>query len=315
MQDSVKQDREKYIGGSDIPVIMNLSPFKTRYELLFEKAGYEKSDFQGNVFTEYGNTMEAKIRDYINMSFGKERRFKEGKHVREASEGEPIGTRIHTDGENALSILEIKTTSNIYESVDDYKAYLVQLLFYMMEEGKDSGLLAVYERPDDLNEDFEPERLHRYTVEAGNYTALIEEIRHAVEMFKEDLAKVKENPFISEADLLPAEIPDIASRILAFEYQLKAMKKIEKKVKEDKERLKKAMEAANVKTWKTPNGYRITLVADSPDKVEKKEAFDIVSFRKAHKELYAEYMKKEVTVKKGRAGYVLITTPKEGDVE
>ena len=40
MQETVKQDRDKYIGGSDIPVIMNLSPFKSRFDLLLEKAGY-----------------------------------------------------------------------------------------------------------------------------------------------------------------------------------------------------------------------------------------------------------------------------------
>lgn len=38
MQETVKQDRDKYIGGSDIPVIMNLSPYKTRFDLLLEKA-------------------------------------------------------------------------------------------------------------------------------------------------------------------------------------------------------------------------------------------------------------------------------------
>ena len=33
MQETVNKDREKYIGGSDIPIIMNLSPFKRRFDL------------------------------------------------------------------------------------------------------------------------------------------------------------------------------------------------------------------------------------------------------------------------------------------
>ena len=37
MQTSVKQDRQKYIGGSDIPAIMGISPFTTRYDLLLYK--------------------------------------------------------------------------------------------------------------------------------------------------------------------------------------------------------------------------------------------------------------------------------------
>ena len=62
MQETVKQDRDKYIGGSDIPVIMNLSPFKSRFDLLLEKAGYKEDTFEGNVYTEYGNKLEPKIR-------------------------------------------------------------------------------------------------------------------------------------------------------------------------------------------------------------------------------------------------------------
>ena len=311
MQESVKQDREKYIGGSDIPVIMNLSPYKSRYDLLLEKAGYKVDSFEGNAYTEYGNKLEPMIRDYINMSFPSERAFKEGKHVREAEPGESIGVRCHTDGENPLSILEIKTTATIYEDVNEYKLYLVQLLFYMIECGRKSGLLAVYERPEDLSEVFEPERLHRYSIDIERYTSLVEEIKRAVELFKEDLEKVKANPFITEEELLPAEIPDIASRILAFEYQLKALKEIEKKVKADKARLKEAMERSGVKSWKTPNGCRITLIPDANDIVTTEKVFDIESFKAKEPLIYEQYLTDKTTVKKGKTGYVLITVPKE----
>ena len=47
-------DRDKYIGGSDIPIIMGISPFKSRFDLLLEKAGYLENDFKGNEYTEYG---------------------------------------------------------------------------------------------------------------------------------------------------------------------------------------------------------------------------------------------------------------------
>ena len=311
MQESVKQDREKYIGGSDIPVIMNISPYKSRFDLLLEKAGYKVDKFEGNIYTEYGNKLEPAIRDYINMSFSKDREFKEGKHVREAAAGESIGVRIHTDGENALSILEIKTTSQIYENVNDYKLYLVQLLFYMIESGRKSGLLAVYERPEDLSEVFEPERLHRYSIDIESYTGLCEEITRAVELFKEDLEKVKANPFISEQELLPAEIPDIASRIIAFEYQLKQLKEVEKKVKEDKARLKKAMERSGVKSWTTPNGYKITLIPDGEDRTEKETFFDADRFKEKEPLIYEQYLSERTVTKKGKAGYVLVTVPKE----
>ena len=51
MQASVKQDRDKFIGGSDIPIIMELSPFKSRYDLLLEKAGLKDDTFSGNIYT------------------------------------------------------------------------------------------------------------------------------------------------------------------------------------------------------------------------------------------------------------------------
>lgn len=307
MQESVNQDRDKYIGGSDIPIIMNLSPFKTRYDLLLEKAGYKEDDFSGNVYTEYGKALEPMIRDWINTDL--KDKFVEGKHTREAEGDELIGIRIHTDGENKTTILEIKTTSQVFDSVNDYKLYLVQLLFYMVTTGKEYGYLAVYERPEDMSIEFNSSRLHLYNIKASEYTSLIEEINDAIESFLDDLAKVKANPFITESELLPQEIPDITARILAFESQLEYLKKVEKTVKTEKDRLKKAMEAANVKSWKTPNGYKITLVEDGEDSVKK--VFDEASFSKDHAKMYKTYLKDKIT--KGKSGYILITPPKKDE--
>lgn len=65
MQD-VRTDRNKYVGGSDIPTIMNINPFKKRFDLLLEKAELLENEFEGNIYTEYGNVLEPKIREYIN---------------------------------------------------------------------------------------------------------------------------------------------------------------------------------------------------------------------------------------------------------
>ena len=113
MQD-VKIDRYKYIGGSDIPIIMGLSHFKTRYDLLLEKAQLKDDNFEGNEYTEYGNVMEPKIRQYINTLF--KRNFKEYKLIKD-------DIRCHFDGIDDDMILEIKTTSQIYSHVDDYGVY------------------------------------------------------------------------------------------------------------------------------------------------------------------------------------------------
>lgn len=307
MQETVKQDRDKYIGGSDIPVIMNLSPFKSRFDLLLEKAGYKENDFTGNVYTEYGNKLEPFIRDWINANIREELKYTEGKHIREAEDGEIIGVRIHTDGENENCILEIKTTSRVYDKVDDYKIYLVQLLFYMVNTGKEKGLLAVYERPEDLSEEFESKRLQLFDIKLEDYKDLCKEIGDACEKFIEDLQKVKDNPFITEEELLPTEITDITARIIAFESQLDYLKSIEKKIKDDKARLKDAMQACGVKSWTTPNGYKITLVPDGEDTTKK--VFNESKLKEADPDNYNKYL--ENTIVKGRSGYVKITAPKK----
>jgi len=314
MQESVKQDREKFIGGSDIPIIMELSPFKSRFDLLLEKAGYKKNDFEGNVFTEYGNKMESKIRDYINLTHQCD--YSEGKHIEEIPaewDVTPNGMsiRCHTDGENDVSILEIKTTSQTYDNVDDYQLYLVQLLFYMMMTGKRFGMLAVYKRPDDMSEDFDVENLQLFNITMDNHTELVNNIVNAVIRFLDDLQKVKSNPFITEEELLPADVTEIASRIVAFEQQLSRMKELEKKAKAEKDRLKIAMEKAGVKKWETPNGYKITLIPDADDKVVEETKFNAERFMAEHPELVEEYMETKNEIKKGKKGYVLITSPKE----
>lgn len=310
MQETVKQDRDKYIGGSDIPVIMNLSPFKSRFDLLLEKAGYKEDTFEGNVYTEYGNKLEPKIRGYINNEYSEDVAiygdFVEGKHIREATEDEIIGVRIHTDGENDNAILEIKTTSQVYDNIEDYKIYLVQLLYYMVNTGKPFGLLAVYNRPEDLSEEFDKTRLQVFSIGLDGYEDLCSEIGSACEKFIEDLKKVKDNPFITEEELLPTEIVDITARIVAFESQLDYLKSIEKKIKEDKTRLKDAMQACGVKSWTTPRGYKITLIPDGEDTVEKK--FNVDKLKEKDPDTYNKYL--EDTIVNGRSGYVKITAPK-----
>ena len=116
---NVTDNRHLYIGGSDIPIIMGISSFKKRFDLLLEKAQLKENEFQGNAYTEYGNVLEPKIRDYINES--EKNKFLEDKVIKE-------DLRYHSDGFNGKVVLEIKTTSQIHNSVDEYKVYLVQNL-------------------------------------------------------------------------------------------------------------------------------------------------------------------------------------------
>lgn len=304
MQVSVKQDRDKWIGGSDIPAIMGISPFTTRYDLLLLKAGIKEGTFEGNDFTAFGNLMEPKIRDYVNDLF--KLNFVEGKH-----EDEATGFRCHTDGEIDDTILEIKTTSQVHGCLDDYKVYLVQLLFYMMNTNKNKGMLVVYDRPDNFKFDemLHEERIQIYEFSIDKYKDLCDEIMDAVNRFKVDLEKLKENPLLSEEDLLPTPIQEISHQLEMIEHQIEVWKDLEKQEKELKTQLFDAMEKYNIKKWETPNGTKITRVDSTPDKTEM--VFNEDKFKEEQGILYASYC--EEKLKKGKSGYVKITLGKKDE--
>lgn len=281
----------------DIPIIMGISPFKSRFDLLLEKAGLKEDDFTGNEYTEYGNVLEPKIRDYINKKYNLS--FEEYKKIN----GD---IRVHLDGFNNASVLEIKTTSQIHNSIDEYKVYLVQLLFYMQEVNADFGRLAVYERPDDFNEEFDENRLTQYTICITDYKDLLEQINKAVDQFRIDLAKVKENPFITEEELLPVDLTELSNKVIALENKLQEYKAIAEEQKQLKEKLKQAMINSGNNGWETPNGVKITLVEDDEDKEIMK--FNENKFKNENEELYKEYL--EPKIQKGKAGYIRITFPK-----
>ena len=301
MQD-VTKDRDKYIGGSDIPIIMGLSPFKTRWQLLQEKAGIVENDFAGNEYTEYGNVMEEKIREHINIWYGYN--FQEDKRINGR-------LRYHADGYDPNGfILEVKTTSHIYDSVDDYKMYLVQMALGVEMFNANMGTLAVYERPDNFDDYFDPDMLHIYEVDREYIDNLYQtEIQPAIEHFCEDWDRLKENPALPEEALQPGEIQQLARSIIALEQRLKAYKQLEELRKKEMTDLKSAMERNNIKSWQTPEGVIITLVADGKDKVVKE--FDTDTFAIENPEIYARYLLEKI--KKGRAGYVKVTLPKENE--
>lgn len=300
---AVTIDRDKYIGGSDIPIIMGISPFKSRFDLLLEKAGLKDNDFQGNEYTEYGNVLEPKIRDYINNQ-GLGKAFKEDKKIIE-------DVRCHVDGFNGSTVLEIKTTSQIHKNVDDYKVYLVQLLFYMQYMNVEKGCLAIYERPADFNEEFDANRLTTYYLAIDNYKDLLGQINKAVEQFRIDLVKVKENPFITEQELMPGDLAELSNKVLELEQQLKSYDEIKKKYETFKEDLRQAMIKNNIKKWVTPNNTQITLILDSEDKEVQK--FNEDKFKEENADIYNKYL--ETKIQKGRKGSVRITPPKEENNE
>lgn len=295
-------DRQIYIGGSDLPAVMGISTFKTRFDLLLEKAGLKEIEFSGNKYTVYGQKLEPVIRSYINQS----------QRVPFVPNKTTIGDiRCHTDGYNGECVLEIKTTSHIYQTVDEYKVYLVQLLKYMEVNKVDRGLLAVYERPEDFSLEFDPERLHLYDIWLVSYLDLLTEVNAELDKFRADLERLKANPLLTEEDFLgDKQLVTLSNQVIAFESQLAALKSIEKQCKDAKQKLYDAMVKHEVKSWTTPNGTKISLVAEIPPTIETVAEFDLKAFKSEQAEMYSQYLREVPKGKGGRNGYVKITLPK-----
>ena len=296
-KDTVTKDREKFIGGSDLSGIMGLSPFIDRWTLLQQKAGLKERDFFGNEYTRYGDELEPVIRNYINETYCRD--FEPAVKI----DGDLRG---NCDGLDEGGLLEIKTTSHVYDTLDGYKGYLVQILFYMKIFNVQHAMLAVYHRNEDFSTDFDPSRLQVIPIDIKDHLDTMDEVEQAIDLFRKDLQELKENPLLCEEDFMPNEIVEVTGKIIELENQLAAYKQMEAELKEFKAKLKAAMEEYGIKTWRLYDNTKITLVPDGEDK--EVEEIDLKALQKDHPELFGEgskYVKRKR--KKGRSGFVRIT--------
>lgn len=296
----VTEDRDKYIGGSDIPAILGISKFKSRWQLLLEKAGLEERSFSGKRYTEYGHTIEPQIRDHINLI--RSTNFYPNRVIDD-------DFRYHSDGFNGSCVLEVKSTSETYSTVDGYMVYLVQLLKGMEENQVEHGILAVYERPEDLNPVFDPKRLQIFDIKMEDYNNLLDYVNRELDKFRADLKRLKANPLLSEQDFLPIGngLIALSNKIVAFEKQLAAMKDIEQQLEKAKNQLYAEMVKHNVKSWSAPGGTRITRVDEVPATIKKVVTFDDKAFKAECPGIYDRYCREVEKKSGGRKGYVRIT--------
>jgi hypothetical protein len=295
----VTENRADFIGGSDLPVICGISKFKTRWQLLLEKAGLDDFSFSGNRYTEYGHIIEPQIRDHINLTYNTN--FIPNRVIN----GD---LRCHTDGFNGECVLEIKSTSDIHASVDGYKVYLVQLVKYMEQNEVQKGILAVYDRPVDLNPTFDAKRLQVFEILLDDHRNLLDYVNREIDKFRVDLERLKENPLLSEQDFLPAgNLVTLADKVAKFEHQLSAMKEIENQLKEAKKQLYSEMVKRGVKSWSMPNGTKLTRVDEVPAGTKRVTEFDTEGFMRDKPELYHSYCRVVEKKTNGKAGYVRIS--------
>lgn len=242
---NVTEKRNLYVGGSDIPTILGINKYKTQFELAKEKVGISPEEFKGNEYTQFGDILESQIREYINA-------INETKFKPETKIDNELRIRSNTDGfdKEAGLILEIKT----HGKNPTLKVYEAQMQLYMYQFDVEYGWLALYERPNNFDAEFNSDRLKIKLIERDD--EYVKKILDAIETFWIRCEYLKDNREMTEQEYLSIgqnELAIVAKQIEKLELQLANFKEIEKQHKEMKKQLYDLMDEYDIKKWETDN--------------------------------------------------------------
>ena len=281
--ENVTENRNKYLGGSDLPALFNVSPFKDCFTLAREKAGVIPATFKGNEYTRYGQLLEPQIRDYINSIY--ELKFKENTNI-----NEELGLRSNCDGldKEAGLLLEIKTNAGDKTTYEDVYDYILQMQMYMFQFNVEKGYLVQYKRPENFwsglnyetqhtddyfNQEFDPERIS--VMEIKRDDKLIQQILSKAEKFWSDVERLKENPNMTEEEFYfndkLVEYNNTINKLSVLEKELARLKDIEKETKTQREILYELMHNVGVKTIVTNNLMITKINPTTSEKIDSKK--------------------------------------------
>ena len=281
--ENVTENRNKYLGGSDLPALFNVSPFKDCFTLAREKAGVIPAVFKGNEYTRYGQLLEPQIRDYINSIY--ELKFKENTNI-----NEDLRLRSNCDGldKEAGLLLEIKTNAGDKTTYEDVYDYILQMQMYMFQFNVEKGYLVQYKRPENFwsglnyetqhtddyfNQEFDPERIS--VMEIKRDDKLIQQILSKAEKFWSDVERLKENPNMTEEEFYfndkLVEYNNTINKLSVLEKELARLKDIEKETKTQREILYELMHNVGVKTIVTNNLMITKINPTTSEKIDSKK--------------------------------------------
>lgn len=292
---NVTENRRVFVGGSDVPIILGISKYKSQFELAKEKVGLAPQIFDGNEYTTFGQVMEPQIRDYINAingtNFVPDTTIDKEKYIRGNCDGADYDEQL---------LLEIKT----HGKKPTIEVYEVQIQTYLHLFELPAAWLALYERPDNFDAEFDSERLK---IEVIHYDeAKANEILQQIELFWKRCEALKANPGLTEADFYSIgaesdnELAVVAQQVEQFEIQLASYKDLEAQYKAMKERLYELMLEHKVKSFETEK-LLITLVAPTTS-----TSIDSKALKAELPEVAAKYSKTSA-----KKGYTKITMKKE----
>lgn len=318
--ENVTIDRNKYVGGSDLPTILglNVKYGKKPFDLALEKAQIVKRENFENEYTKYGHKMEPIIRDYINAKY-------QAHYVEDTVVDEEGHCRGNTDGidrEVEIPIIEIKT----FGEELDVPYYTPQCQFYLEKFNQPSCRIIGYKRPGDFytgvdfklenddryfNYDFDPENLEEHIIYRdekvwtkiqSRITAFLEGVEY-LRNNKDNYTEEEFNKIFYGTHLL-----ETVSKVADLEHKLTELKLVDEYYKKAKEDLYKLFEEKGIISFENDN-IKITKVnPTSYDTI----SINAIKLKEENEEIYNKYKTVKTTNKKG---YVLITTKNKEDKE
>ena len=301
---TVTKDRDYWIGGSDIPAILEKSSFSSRYELIENKLFPQEDSTNANFLQKYidfGNHMEPIIREYINNELG----TKYKPTHKENSEFRIRGNVDGFDPDAPIPLLEIKTYGNTAR-MEEYKLQ-VQLYMYIFDVNQ--CLLVGYKREEetedfsfnDFKMEFDENNITQVIINRDNQ--LIEHILTEVDKFIEELDYCKSevengSEMPSQMDLLMSSeaspLVDVLSEYGSITTALEEMKELKKQEKQMRDELLELMQKYDIK--KIDNDDFVISVKEAYTRT----GLDTSRFKKEQPELFKQY-KKETVVKESLA--------------
>lgn len=277
---NVTEKRTQYVGGSDVPVILGLSKYKTQFELAKEKAGIVVPEQISNPYINFGNKMEPTIREYINtmnsLNFHPETFIDKDDYIRSNVDG--------IDNENEI-LLEIKT----HGTKPTVAVYEAQMQLYFHQTGCDYGWLAMYQRPTDFDLEFDSSLLKIKEVERDE--GQIEKILDTIETFWIRVEYLKEKPDMTETEYYSVgnDVNKLVARVERFELEMldfnKKVKQLKEQQKEFRELLYQKMEEQDIKKIDTGD-IVITRILPTTRK-----SVDSTKLKKELPDIYNKYLK------------------------
>lgn len=315
--ENVTKDRNKYVGGSDLPNILgyNLKYDTSVFKWAKIKAGIIPNDFKGNEYTKYGQLMEPTIREYINATNGLN-------FIEDTCIDELKLFRSNTDGidKTAMLLLEVKTHNGNL----DVEYYTPQIQMYLEMFNIEECWLVGYERPQDFytgtdyaleNDDsyfdisFDEARISIDVVKRDK--GLWAKIYNQIVAFQKGVVMLKQDPNMTEENfnvvMYGTDLMTLKNEVNRFEIALAGFKELEEEYKNVKDKLYMAFDNYGIKTFDT-GLFRITKVDPS---CSQKEVVDEKALKLQEPTIFEKYKQIKTT---NRKGYILITARKEKEV-